>query len=336
MGLRRKHVTIAEVAARAGVSPTTVSHVLSGRRHVAEATRAQVLAVVEELQYRPNELARSMVTQRTSTIALIIPDITNPFYPAVARGLQDVLTPAGYYGIVCNTDGDPAIERRTVEQMVHRRVDGIGFAGYYQHQSTVAPALAAGIPVVLFGSRDARRGIDAVTANDLGGAESATRYLLDRGYERIGFVTGPAGDGPPALRVTGYRRALRAAGRRPDPKLVVRAPFSRDGGAAGMAELLALPRPPRAVLCTNDVVAIGAMDEARRRGLRIPEDVAVVGFDDIDAASLAYPALSTVAVPAREEGRACGRLLLHRLTDEPQQPPQAVSFDCTLVPRDSA
>jgi LacI family transcriptional regulator, galactose operon repressor len=295
-----------------------------------------VLEVIRHLGYRPNELARSMVTQQTLTIALIVPDITNPFYPAMARGMQDVLATAGYHGIVASLEGYPAEPRTVVEQMVTRRVDGIAFAGYYQHNSDVQPAVDAGIPVVLLGHRSARPGVDAVTVDDFGGAQMAAEYLIGRGHRRIGFIRGPAGPGPIAEREDGYRAALAEAGLKADPAWVVHTSVGRQGGADGVAELLTLADPPTAVLCGNDMTAIGALDVTRERGLAVPQDLAVVGFDDIEAASLVTPALTTVLVPAREQGRTCARLLLRRLTDDDQQPPQAISFAPELIRRASA
>lgn len=336
MAQGRKHMGIADVAARAGVSVTTVSHVLSQRRPVSEATRQKVLAAVDELGYHPNGLARSMRTQRTNTIGLVVPDITNPFYPAIARGMRDVLAPAGYLIVVCDTDGDPVMERFVVEQMIARRLDGLAFGGYYLHAADVAPAVNAGVPVVLFGQRRSQRGIDAVNCDDFGAGMLATEHLLSQGHQRIGYVTGPAGQGPPADRVDGYLAALAAADIQHDPRLIARTQFSRDGGEAGMLELLDLPEPPQAVVCTNDIVAIGALAAAQSRGKRVPDDIAIIGYDDIEAASLVSPALTTVLIPAREEGRACGRLLLHRLTESDQQPPQSVSFSASLIRRQSA
>ena len=333
---RRRHIGIADVADRAGVSVTTVSHVLSSRRPVSAATRERVRQAIEELGYRPNELARSMRTQRTSTIGLVIPDITNPFYTSVARGLQDILAPAAYYGIVCNTDAEPAVERAVVEQLVTRRVDGIAFAGYYEHDKDIQPAIAAGIPVVLLGARTPGPGYDAVCSDDHGGGRQAAEYLIERGYRRIAFITGPAGEGPPAERVAGYRGALAAAKIAADPELVVRVAIGREGGAEAMARLLDRTDPPDAVICTNDIVAIGALDTARQRGLRIPRDVAILGFDDIEAAALISPALTTMANPAREIGQAVGRLLLQRLDEPEPTPPQAIVFACRLTRRDSA
>ncbi len=332
----RRHAGIVDVAARAGVSVTTVSHTLSQRRPVSAATRERVLAAVAELGYEPNDLARSMRSQRTNTIALVIPDITNPFYTSVARGLQDAILADGYFGIVCNTDAQPDIERRTVQQLVKRRVDGIAFSGYYQHQDDIRPAISVGIPVVLLGSHRPKEGYDVVNGADHESGAEATRYLLSRGHRRIAFITAPAGVGAPAVRVEGYHAALREAGISPDPALLMRAPVSGDGGGAGMTALLDLPEPPDAVIATNDVVAIGAIQAARARGLRIPEDVAVMGFDDIEAAGLITPKLTTMANQSHQIGHAAGRLLLQRVAGVGPAGPQEVVFSAQLRRRESA
>jgi LacI family transcriptional regulator len=336
MSVPSRHVGITQVAARAGVSITTVSHTLSRRRPVSAATRQRVLDAIEELGYRPNELARSMLTQRTNTIALVIPDITNPFYMSVARGLQDVITPDSYFGIVCNTDADPDIERRTVQQLVTRRADAIAFSGYYQHHDDVRPAVSAGIPVVLLGNHTPGPGVDVVNTADRRSGAEATRYLIERGHRRIGFITAPAGVGAPAVRVAGYHDALREAGLPIDDELLVRAPVSRDGGAAGAGVLLDQPDPPTAIIATNDVVAIGAIHAATTRGLRIPADVAVMGFDDIEAAGLITPKLTTMANRPRDIGQAVGRILLERIDGRGPAAPQEVLFDAQLRRRESA
>lgn len=337
MGVQRRgHVGITDVARAAGVSVTTVSHVLSGRRPVSAATSARVRGVIADLGYEPNQLARSLRTRRSHTFALIVPDITNPFYPSMARGLQDVVGPAGYQVLLASTDADPATERAALGQMVTRRVDGIGFAGYYHHVDDVAPAVAVGIPVVLLGGLKPEPGIDVLTTDDALAGELAARYLLGRGHTRIGFVTGPPGEGPPAQRVQGYRRALAEAGIRFAPALVSRQEFSRSGGAKGAAELLDASRPPTALLCTNDIVAIGALDTARDRGLTVPGEVAVMGFDDIDAASLISPSLTTVSIAPVAQGRGLGELLLARVDGPEPDGPQRVLFAPTVVARESA
>ncbi|WP_436757805.1 substrate-binding domain-containing protein [Streptosporangium sp. V21-05] len=311
--VRGDRPSITRVARLAGVSATTVSHALNGRRPVAEETRRRVLAAIDQLGYRPNVLARGLRTSRSQTIGLIIPDITNPFYPALARGLQDVLGPAGYDEIISNTDGDRELERAAIDQMIARQVDGLAFAVFHTHAEDLLPVIGAGIPVVRLGGRLVQAGVDVVHSDDEGGAAEATRYLLERGYRRIGFVCGPHAEGPAAERVAGYRSALLAAGADADPRLVAHTHFSRAGGSSGTARLLDLPEPPDAVLCANDIMAIGALDTAEERGLRVPADLAVMGFDDIEAASLVSPGLTTMANPAREIGQACARRLLERL-----------------------
>ncbi|GAA4594664.1 hypothetical protein GCM10023194_62200 [Planotetraspora phitsanulokensis] len=313
---RGERPSITRVAELAGVSATTVSHTLNGRRPVADSTRRRVLDAIERLGYRPNVLARGLRTSRSQTIGLVIPDITNPFYPALARGLQDVLGPAGYDEIISNTDGDRGMERAAIEQMIARQVDGLAFAVFHTHAEDLLPAIEAGIPVVRLGGRLVQEGVDVVHSDDEGGAAEAARYLLERGYRRIGFVCGPEAEGPAAERVAGYRAALAEAAAPADPRLVVHTHFSRAGGREGAAALLDLPEPPDAVLCANDIMAIGALETAARRGLRVPDDLAVMGFDDIEAAGLISPGLTTMANPAREIGQACARLLLDRLSGQ--------------------
>lgn len=329
--VRGERPSITRVAELAGVSATTVSHTLNGRRPVAEDTRRRVLSAIEHLGYRPNVLARGLRTNRSQTIGLIIPDITNPFYPALARGLQDVLGPAGYDQIISNTDGDRATERGAIEQMIARQVDGIAFAVFHTHAEDLLPAIEAGIPVVRLGGRLVQPGVDLVHSDDEGGAAEATRYLLGRGYRTIAFVCGPAAEGPAAERVAGYRAAL--AGR---PDLVVHTDFSRAGGEEGVARLLEGPQRPDAVLCANDIMAIGALDALAARGLRAPDDLGVMGFDDIDAAGMVSPGLTTMANPAREIGQASARRLLARLTDSPTTAPTELIIPTRLVRRESA
>ncbi|MGJ6964182.1 substrate-binding domain-containing protein [Streptosporangium sp. G11] len=334
--IRADRPSITRVAQLAGVSATTVSHALNGRRPVADETRRRVLAAIDQLGYRPNVLARGLRTSRSQTIGLIIPDITNPFYPALARGLQDVLGPAGYDEIISNTDGDREMERAAIEQMIARQVDGLAFAVFHTHAEDLLPVIGAGIPVVRLGGRLVQAGVDVVHSDDEGGAAEATRYLLERGYRRIGFVCGPHAEGPAAERVAGYRSALLAAGSDADPRLVAHTHFSRTGGASGTARLLDLPDPPDAVLCANDIMAIGALDMAEERGLRVPADLAVMGFDDIEAASLVSPGLTTMANPAREIGQACARRLLERLRGGTAEPSAETVIPARLVRRRSA
>jgi LacI family transcriptional regulator len=325
---------MAEVAAQAGVSVTTVSHVLSGRRPVADATRARVLEVIDELGYRPNTLARGLRTRQTMTVALIVPDLTNPFYPMVLRGLADVLLPAGYHSVVCNTDGSREEELSFLDDMVNRQVDGVVLAAFGLARKDLLAY--RNVPLVRLGGGhfDADLG-DLVRSDDEGGAAQAARYLLER-HEQVAYIGGAPHAGPSDLREAGFRRAVAETGRTVAEDLVVHTSFNREGGRIAAGRLLDRSNPPSAIACANDLIAIGVLDAARARGLRVPDDLAVTGYDDIEAASLVDPALTTVVNPAREIGRACGEALLRRLTKGDAEPPREVLIATTLVRRESA
>jgi LacI family transcriptional regulator len=336
--------TITDVAAASGVSVTTVSHALSGRRPVSPATQRKVQDAVTALGYRPNQLARSMRTQKSMTIALVIPDITNPFYPEVARGVQDLLSANGYQLFICNTDGNVDAERAYLADAIDRRVDGVIVAPIAPSDKTsIAAVLAAEIAVVQLaadlnaGARAASDSmIDYVHSDDRRGTAMATAYLLDKGHSRIGFINGPLDTGPAGRRQAGYLDALTERNIEPDKALIVSGPFTRVGGLNGLPKLLDHSSPPTAVICANDLIAIGALDVAHHRGMAVPDDIAIVGFDDIEAASLVSPPLTTVVNPAREIGHACARLLLDRISGSYDSAAREVLISTTLIPRASA
>ncbi|GAA1851753.1 LacI family DNA-binding transcriptional regulator [Asanoa iriomotensis] len=335
MAFRGDRPRIGQVAELAGVSATTVSHALNGRRPVSAETRQRIMDAIAELGYRPNVVARGLRAGRSLTIGLVIPDITNPFYPVLARGVQDVLGPAGYDEIITNTNGVRDLERAALDKMISRQVDGVAFAVFHTHADDLRPVIDARIPVVRLGGRQSLPGVDLVHSDDEGGARAAVEYLIHSGYQRIAFICGPAAEGPAAERVAGYRAALAEAGLGAARNMVVHTDFSRAGGAHGVEKLIRQRKRPDAVLCANDMMAIGALDAARERGLRVPEDLAVMGFDDIDAASLVTPGLTTIANPAREIGMACARLLLDRI-DGAEGPAREIVIPTRLVRRQSA
>jgi LacI family transcriptional regulator, galactose operon repressor len=332
----QKDVTIVEVARHAGVSITTVSHALSGNRRVAASTRARIDDAIRELGYRPNAFARGLRTERSHMVALIIPDITNPYYPTLARAMQDALHAGGYQTFVGSTDGDRTQERSFLDDSLQRRVDGIAFASFATTARMLTPVLHAGIPIVSIGTTIRHRTVDCVRTDDVAGSRDATAYLIEKGYAPIGMIGGPPGTSPSDHRLEGHRTALRTAGMRFDPQLSAIGDFTRIGGAAAMGKLLSRRVRPRAVFCANDLMAIGAMDAIRGAGLSVPDDVAVVGYDDIEAAGLITPDLTTVLNPAYEMGRACGRLLLERMSGRRDGPRVEVVIPHRLIPRTSA
>ena len=329
-------VTIVDVARHAGVSITTVSHALSGNRRVAEATRERIHHSIRELGYRPNAFARSLRTERSHMVSLIIPDITNPYYPTLARGLQDSLHAGGYQSFICNTDGRRDEERSFLNDALQRRVDGIAFAAFATTARMLAAVLRANIPLVSIGTMIRHAKVDQVSTDDVEGSQDATEYLIRKGYASIGMIAGPAGSSPGDRRLEGYRAALRAAGIRFDPRRLAVGDFTRAGGTIAMTQLLSRAEQPRAVFCANDLMAIGAIDAIRNTGLRVPRDVAVMGYDDIEAAALVTPDLTTVLNPAYEMGQACGRLLLERMTEDEPRPRTEIVVPHRLIPRTSA
>jgi LacI family transcriptional regulator len=332
---QRRRVTIAEVAARAGVSKTTVSHVLSGNRPVAAATRLKVERAVRELGYRPDHLARSLRTQRSAIVALVIPDITNPFYPVLARGLEDSLSAAGYRMFICNTDAKPEQEREFLADLAGRRVEGIVIASYTLSRKALSSVHREGIPVVSVGTLViADPAVDIVMADDERGGHEATSWLLRSGHTRVAMIRGAPGTG--VERENGYRKALAEAGVPFDPALTLPGYWTRHGGEAAMRQLMTLPNRPSAVFCSNDLMALGAMDAVTDLGLSVPRDVAVVGYDDLEWSSLVRPRLTTVLNPAYDTGRTAGNLLLDRMSGRYRGVRRMVVLPCQMVVRESA
>jgi LacI family transcriptional regulator len=327
-------VTIAHVADRAGVSATTVSHVLSGKRVVGESTRQTVMDAIAELGYRPNHVARHLRTRQSHMLAVLVPDITNPFYAVLTRGLADAVDAAGYGTFVGSTDGQHDRERKLFQDVMDRGVDGIVFAsGELASEITFGPGDHT-TPIVCIGDHLEHPLCDAVIPDDEAGSREAAAFLAERGYARIAMIQGPPRYG--TGRTTGFRAAMQAAKRRVPTEHMVRGDWTRKGGYQAMQTLMALPERPDAVFCANDLMAIGALDVAHELGLSVPDDVAVVGFDDVDAATIVTPQLTTVRNPAYDLGNAAGDLALSRLTGRYRGAGRTVVLPCPLVERGTA
>lgn len=329
-------VTVDDVAKKAGVSKTTVSHVLSGKRHVAAKTRERIEQVIAELGFRPNALARSLRMQQTHMVAFIIPDITNPHYPVLARGLQDALVEHDYHIFLYNTDSKQEQETRFIRDAIQRRVDGIILTSLHVLTQEVQEYLDQGTIFVSAGPGIEHPSVDKVITDAQEGAKNAIRYLIQRGHRRIAMIGATPELTPGRTRLAGYREALAEADLPFDATLVTKGDFMRPGGEQAMRALMALPERPTAVFCANDLMAIGAMHTARELGIAIPDDVAIVGYDNIEAASLVSPALTTVVNPAYEVGKAAGQLLLERMRRQYQGPGRQVVVPHRLIQRESA
>jgi LacI family transcriptional regulator len=337
----RKRTTQSDVARRAGVSQSIVSYVLNGSSRVSipAATRQRVLAAIEELGYVPDGAARSLRTRRTFTVACVIPDITNPFYPAFERGIQDVAEQHGYDLLAYNTDGDESKERKCLELALRGRVDGLILTPYRLTAEDVRPLAGSGAALVLMGTMPGDLGaipVDQLYVDNAAAARAAVVHLIDLGHRRIGMVAGEGGTPMREQRVAGYRRALRERGLPLDDVLVRGGGFTEAGGYTAARTLLSAQPDVTAVFAANDLMAIGALNAATDLGLRVPADLSIVGFDGIPAAALVKPPLTTIDQRPDRIGRRAAEALFERLagTAPPGSRSEALPFE--LVVRGSS
>jgi LacI family transcriptional regulator len=314
--MNKKKPTQIDVARAAGVSQATVSYVLNGNTSVSvpDETRQRILSAAEMLSYVPDYAARSLRTQKTHTIAAIIPDINNPFYPTFARGIQDVVRHHNYDLILYNTDELAAEERKCLRSVQRGRVDGIIIVPFHskpEELQRLTETKIAEVVVVspIYGPYSDL--LNTVGADDRAAAQVAVEYLIQKGHNRIAMVVGK--DGPPRqTRIEGYRLALANAGLAYE-HVAYGGNFTEEGGYVAMRRVLESGQRPTAVFAANDLMAIGAMRAMREVNLRIPQDMAVIGIDDIPAARLVTPALTTVSQFAEQLGRRAAEILFENL-----------------------
>ena len=329
-------VTIREVARQAGVSPMTVSRVINGSAGVSPATRTRVEKAIAELGYVPSRLARGLSARRTGTLALIVPDVANPFFTLIVRGAEDVARRAGYRVILCDTRADLALEREVIEEMIAHRVEGILVAPVSDRSREHLRRLARfAVPFVLIDRTVRGVDADAVLGDSAGGARRLVEHLLSLGHRRIGLIIETDDVSTARDRRRGFEAALDAAGVDRDPALVVEGAADPSGGLAGMHRLLDLPERPTAVFTVNNLVALGAIEAVRGAGLDVPDDVALVCFDDIEYASRLHPFLTVMAQPAETFGTLGTQLLLERIDGRGPERKHVVVLPAEFVVRES-
>ena len=325
-----------DVANAAGVSTMTVVRVLREPQKVAADTRQRVQRILDETGYTPDLMARALASKRSGLVAAVIPVLTNSLIAEIMQGLTDALVPEGYHLLLGASGFSAAEEEVLVRAFLSRRVDAIYLTGMIHTAETVRMLERAGIPVVEGGNLGGKP-IDMVVGySNVEAARAVTRYLLRRGYRTIGYIGAHPQDNDRARdRRRGYELAIAAAKRKVDPSLCVETTLDIDAGARAMAALLESHPRVRAVFCSADALAVGAMYECQRRGLRIPRDIAIAGFDDIPIAAQIVPSLSTLRVPRYEIGRRAGAMLVDRLAGRTVDE-RVVDTRYRLVPRDSA
>jgi LacI family transcriptional regulator len=329
--------TLKDVAGEAGVHPATASRALNPEtRHlVNDETAQRVHRVADSLGYQPNPIARSLKTARSSSIGLVIPDLTNPLFPPIVRGVEDVLGGVGYNAWIVNTDNDAARETAAVESLQNRSVEGFVFATARLHHPLLERLAAGGTPTVLVNRRLAMSDIPSVTGDDAGGIAMAMRHLVDLGHRKIVHLAGPQDLSTGVNRLRAFRQALEDHGLENSPsRLKLCSAWAETAGAKAVTELLDDGVEFTAVVAGNDLLALGCYDALAERGLSCPGDISVVGFNDMPFVDKLSPPLTTVHIPHYEVGAEAAHLLLERLR-APNRPARSILLPLTLVNRQS-
>ncbi|GAA2107599.1 LacI family DNA-binding transcriptional regulator [Actinomadura alba] len=334
---RQQPATLRDVAEAAGVHATTASRALNPKAQqlVNAETVRRVRRAAEELGYQPNPIARSLKTSKSSTVGLVIPDLTNPLFPPIVRGIENVLESAGYSALIVNTDNDPQRERALIESLRSRQVEGLIIATALLDHPLLQQLQQQDVKIVLINRRIENLRMPFVVGDDATGIGLAVKHLAALGHTRIAHLAGPQTTSTGVVRSRAFRHAVRDNGLEEDPALIVEcAHWSEEDGAGAMRELLDRGTRATAVVAGNDLIALGCYDVFADRDISCPEDVSVVGFNDMPFLDKLRPPLTTVGVPHHELGAEAARMLLDSI-DEPERYPRSLLLPVSLILRDS-
>ncbi|MBT3276077.1 MAG: LacI family DNA-binding transcriptional regulator [Spirochaetales bacterium] len=320
-----------------GVSKSTVSRVISDQGYVKNQTRDKINKAIEELDYSPNYLARGMRTNKSATIGLFIPDFSNPFYVELFKGIEQVTRNAGYTNVICHTAKNPKAEMDYIKELLNSRIDGIILNTYHTDPENLRyfRALAKAKPIVFMDPVFHDDSISYVVSDGFSGTKSAVKHLVDSKCKRIAYINGPKSHAVTKDRYNGYLVGIKEAGLTTDQRFIYNGDFSLECGRAAVEAFLNQKVKPDAIVSATDVMAIGAMNELTHRSIRVPEDIRIIGFDNIPLAQLVRPALTTVAQPILELGENAAELLLKKI-ENPDTPNRQVVMQCSLIKRESA
>ena len=330
------NATVRDVARRAGVSAMTVSRVINGVAGVSPETRRRVERAVTELDFVPNGVARGLMSSKSGTLGLIVPDISNPFFSILVRGAETVARRAGYRVLLCNSEGDLALEKQYVQDMIAHRAEGLIIAPVGDRsKANLVPLERRNFPLVLIDRSVSGLECDLVQADSVAGAKMLASHLLSIGHRRIAVITEPDNVSTARERLQGYNAALKAAGVKSSPSLIVRTTADRAGGHAAMQQILQQDPRPTAVFAVNNMTALGAMQAIREHGLVVPKDMALVCFDDVEHLAVLSPFLTVVNQPTEMFGTLAAQLVLERIAGGPAGPSRHVVLNSDLLVRES-
>ena len=307
--------TIRDVAELAEVHPSTVSRVINSDSRISERTKNKVLLIIKKLGYTPNAIARGLKTKRTFTLGMLIPDITNPFFAEIARGVEDAANKNNFNVILCNTDDKLKKERTYLEILREKRVDGLILGTAHIRDKSILELEKIKFPYMLVSRNIEKLNKNCIIIDDIAGGIMATEYLIKLGHRRIAHITGPLKTRSGLNRLKGYQLALKKHKIEYNDELIGEGDFRIKGGYQAMKRFLKLTKPPTAIFAANDLLALGAMQAIQKKNFYIPEDFSIIGFNDIELASFVYPSLTTIRQPILEMGNLAVKMLLKIIID---------------------
>lgn len=326
--------TIRDVAELAGVHPSTVSRVINNDSRISEKTKNKVLLIIKKLGYTPNAIARGLKIKRTYTLGMLIPDITNPFFAEIARGVEDAANANGFNIILCNTDDKLKKERIYLEILKGKRVDGLILGTAHIKDKSIIELEKKKFPYILLSRNIEGLDKNCVIVDDVAGGIMVTEYLIKLGHRRIAHITGPPTVRAANNRLEGYKFALEKHQIEYHEELVKEGDFRIKGGYQVMKRFLKLAEPPTAIFAANDLLALGAMQAIQKEKYHIPEDFCIIGFDDIRLASFVYPPLTTIRQPMLEMGALAVKMLL-KIIEEGEFNQRKIVLKSKLIIRES-
>lgn len=328
--------TIHDVARKAGVAPITVSRVINKSGYISQETRVRVEEAISELGYVPNTLARSLRSKRTNTLALILTDITNPFFTTLARGVEDAASDAGYTVIFCNTDESPTEEKKYLQVLLQKQVDGILLVPARSSGESVELVQKHGTPVVVIDRHVKAGNVDVVRGDSLQGSYALTKLLLDLGHRRLAIISGPKDVSTSEDRVEGFRQALSERQIPVDSQMVYYGGYTQKYGYDITRKILELPNRPTGIVAANNFISLGSMKALLDAGMRVPEDIALVGFDDLPSGMVIFPFFTVAAQPAYQMGQTAFKLLLARLHEQEPGACKEIILPVEIIVRQSS